>query len=153
MTKLLIVDDEPFTVDMLQTFLQINGYETVGALNGEDGLVMVKVEQPEIVILDLMLPDIEGYEVCERIRNYPASMNLPVLILSARSDAASKERARAAGADGYLVKPVQFPELLSELNRLLSVKRNAPMTPPEPYPASPMVDPDDTKPRRDSRLG
>ena len=80
MTKLLIVDDEPFTVDMLQTFLEINGFQAVGAFNGEDGLVLIKVEEPEIVILDLMLPDIEGYEVCQRIRGYPDTKNLPVLI-------------------------------------------------------------------------
>jgi DNA-binding response OmpR family regulator len=155
--KLLIVDDEPFTVDMLETFLQINGFETVGAFNGEDGLVLVKVEQPELVILDLMLPDIEGYEVCQRIRNYPASADLPVLILSARAEAASKERAMNAGADGYLVKPVQFPQLLSELNRLLSKPRSMPVTdtaapptdvkPEEPKISSvPLVTPPEVKP-------
>jgi DNA-binding response OmpR family regulator len=151
-TKLLIVDDEPFTVDMLQTFLQFNGYETIGALNGEDGLVMVKVEQPEIVILDLMLPDIEGYEVCSRIRSHPPTTNVPVLILSARADAASKERATASGADGYLVKPVQFPELLAELKRLLELKRPAPLSPAQPAP-EPVADPDDTKPRRNPTSG
>jgi DNA-binding response OmpR family regulator len=97
----------------------------VGAFNGEDGLVLIKVEGPEIVILDLMLPDIEGYEVCQRIRGYPDTAKLPVLILSARADAASKERAMAAGADGYLVKPVKFPELLSELNRLVEKIKEA----------------------------
>ena len=122
MPKLLIVDDEPFTVEMLQSFLQINGYETVGALNGEDGLVLVKVEQPEAVILDLMLPDIEGYEVCQRIRSYPDSAKLPVLIVSARTDAASRERAEAAGANGYMIKPVNFSQLLSELKRLLALR-------------------------------
>ena len=122
MPKLLIVDDEPFTVEMLQSFLQINGYETVGAYNGEDGLVLVKVEQPEAVILDLMLPDIEGYEVCERIRSYPECANLPVLIVSARTDAASKERATAAGANGYMIKPVNFTQLLLELKRLLALR-------------------------------
>ncbi len=138
-TKLLIVDDEPFTVDMLQTFLQINGFETVGALCGEDGLVLVKVEQPQLVILDLMLPDIEGYEVCERIRAYPQTANLPVLVISARAEPASKERALAAGADGYMVKPVQFPQLLSELNRLLAKKRSPTgLLMPSPEPRAPL---------------
>src|SRR5258707_8260466 len=105
-TKLLIVDDEPFTVDMLETFLQLNGFETVGAFNGEDGLVLIQVERPEIVILDLMLPDIEGYEVCQRLRSQPQSASLPVLVLSARAESASKEKAMAAGADAYMVKPV-----------------------------------------------
>ncbi len=121
MPKLLIVDDEPFTVEMLESFLQINGYETVGAFNGEDGLVLVSVEQPEAVILDLMLPDLEGFEVCQRIRRQPESANLPVLIMSARTDVDARERAAAAGANGYLVKPVNFPHLLAELKRLLAL--------------------------------
>src|SRR5258708_5392243 len=125
--KLLIVDDEPFTVDMLQTFLEINGYETVGAFSGEDGLVMVKTERPHLLILDLMLPDIEGYEVCQRIRAYPPTASLPVLVVSAKAEATSKERAFAAGADGYLVKPIQFPQLLTELNRLLAKRQTQEM--------------------------
>jgi CheY-like chemotaxis protein len=124
-TKLLIVDDEPFTVDMLETFLQINGYETVGAFSGEDGLLMVKVEHPEVVILDLMLPDIEGYEVCQRIRAYPPTASLPVLVLSARAEPDAKAKALSVGADSYMVKPVQFPILLSELKRLLELTRSA----------------------------
>jgi DNA-binding response OmpR family regulator len=124
-TKVLIVDDEPFTVDMLQTFLKMRGYETYGAYNGEDGLTLVKVEGPDIVILDLMLPDIEGYEVCQRIRGYEPTAKLPVLILSARADAASQERALSSGANAYMVKPVQFPLLLSELSRLAALKEQA----------------------------
>ena len=113
---------------MLKVFLNMNGFEGIGALNGEDGLVLVKVEQPDLLILDLMLPDIEGYEVCQRIRSFPETAALPVLFLSARVDSASKEKAFAAGADAYLVKPVQFPQLLSELNRLMA-KRQASSTP------------------------
>ncbi len=121
MTKILVVDDEPFMIDVLQKFLTISGFETVGALNGEEALVLVKVEQPDAVILDLMLPDIEGYEVCARIRNFPATANLPVIILSARTEEASVQRAKAAGATAYLTKPVQFPVLMAEIKRALSV--------------------------------
>ncbi len=165
MTKLLIVDDEPYTVEMLRTFFRIKGYETIEALNGEDGLVLAKVEAPEAVILDLMLPDIEGYEVCQRIRSFPATTNLPVLILSALADSASKARAKQSGADAYLVKPVRFPELLSELNRvLLARKADALPLPAESKPSqqtvapqaglsSREVDPDDTKPRRHTTQG
>lgn len=129
MTKLLIVDDEPLTVDMLQTFLQLNGYEAVGVYNGEDGLVMVQVEQPEVLILDLMLPDIEGYEVCRRIRTQPefeAFARMPVLVLSARVEESSKQRAREVGADAYLTKPIKFAELLAELNRLIAERAGDP---------------------------
>jgi DNA-binding response OmpR family regulator len=129
MPKILIVDDEPFTVEMLQTFLQINGYEAVGALNGQDGIVLSQVESPDILILDLMLPDLEGYDVCRRLRNFPPTSQLPVLILSARTAQVDKDKALAAGANGYLTKPVRFPELLSELRRLPT-----PLPPIEPAP-------------------
>ncbi len=121
MTKILVVDDEPFMIDVLQKFLTISGFETVGALNGEDALVLVKVEQPDAVILDLMLPDIEGYEVCSRIRSFPATAHLPVIILSARTEESSVQRAMAAGATAYLTKPVKFPVLMAEIKRVLSV--------------------------------
>jgi DNA-binding response OmpR family regulator len=124
MTKLLIVDDEPLTVDMLQTFLQINGYEVTGVLSGEDGLVMVQVERPELLILDLMLPDIEGYEVCRRIRSLPEYAALPVLVLSARTEEASRRRALEAGATAYMTKPPKLPELLAELRRLLAARQS-----------------------------
>ncbi|MCC7445916.1 MAG: response regulator [Anaerolineae bacterium] len=121
MTKILVVDDEPFMIDVLQKFLSINNFETVGALNGEEALVLVKVEQPDAVILDLMLPDIEGYDVCARIRSYPETAQLPVIILSARTEEASVQRAMAAGATAYLTKPVKFPVLIAEIRRALSV--------------------------------
>ena len=140
MTKLLIVDDEEFTVDMLQTFLQFNGFETIGAFNGQDGLVLTQVEHPEIIILDLMLPDIEGYEVCRQIRTYPNGAMLPVIVLSARTEAASKERALQAGANAYLTKPVQFPVLLAELNRLMLAKAT-PAAPEIPEPPVQIVPP------------
>lgn len=120
MPKVLIIDDEPFTVEMLQTFLQIHGYEAVGALNGTDGVILSQVESPDVLLLDLMLPDIDGFEVCRRLRTVPATTRLPVLILSARTAQVDIDRALALGANGYLTKPVRFPELLSELKRLLA---------------------------------
>jgi DNA-binding response OmpR family regulator len=126
MAKVLIVDDEPFTVEMLETFLQMSGYQTVGALTGEDGIVLSQIESPDVLILDLMLPDIDGYDVCRRLRSFPITARLPVLILSARVAQVDKDKARDAGANGYLTKPIQFPSLLSELTRLL-----VPVLPPQ----------------------
>ena len=136
MPKLLIVDDEPALVEMLHTFLRLNDFETVAAFNGRDGLVLVDVERPDLLILDLMLPDIEGYEVCQRIRKYPDGAKLPVLILSARADPLSKERAMAAGANAYLVKPVRFADLLTVLKRLLAAQPDM-AKPPQPTPEAP----------------
>lgn len=123
MPKVLIIDDEEFTVDMLQTFLQMSGFETVGAYNGEDGIVLTQIESPDVIILDLMLPDLEGYDVCRRLRGFPQTANLPILILSARTTQVDKDRALSAGADAYLTKPVQFPQLLIDLHKLLSTPR------------------------------
>ncbi len=120
MPKVLIVDDELFTVDMLETFLQINGYETIGAYNGQDGLALAQIESPDVMLLDLMMPDLEGYEVCKQLRAFPQTAKLPILIISARTSQVDKDRAFGAGADGYLIKPIQFPTLLTELNRVLA---------------------------------
>jgi DNA-binding response OmpR family regulator len=131
MPKVLIIDDEPFTVEMLQTFLQINGYEAIGALTGQDGIILTQVESPDIVLLDLMLPDIDGYDVCRRLRSLPITARLPVLILSARAAPADKDKGFAVGANGYLTKPVRFPDLLSELRRLLSTAMPHPPETPD----------------------
>ena len=135
MAKVLIIDDEPFTVEMLETFLRMNGYDTVGALSGEDGIVLSQIESPDLLILDLMLPDLEGYEVCRRLRTLAAPTSaLPVLILSARIAQVDKEKALNAGANGYLTKPVQFPALLSELSRLLQAPAGSGSTRSNPTP-------------------
>jgi DNA-binding response OmpR family regulator len=157
MTKVLIIDDEPFIVQLLETFLQLKGYATVGALNGQDGLILADVEAPDAIILDLMLPDIQGYEVCQRIRRDPSTRRVPILILSGRTDNGSKARAKTCGADSYLVKPVRFSELLAELQRALNWQRTA--SPAQPavsafigssrVAARPgVMDPEATQPRR-----
>ena len=118
--KLLIVDDEPATVQMIETFIQINGYKAATAYNGKDGLTMLELEKPDLVILDLMMPDMEGFEVCQRMRASDAFKTTPILIISARTDQESIDRAYASGANGYLTKPFQLPELLSEIERLVN---------------------------------
>jgi len=118
--RLLIVDDEPATVDMIGTFMEINGYEWSGAYNGQDGLSLLFASPPDAVILDLMMPDIEGFEFCERMRQQEAFSRTPVLIVSARTDSEAIEQAFAAGANAYLTKPFNLVELVSEVQRLVS---------------------------------
>jgi DNA-binding response OmpR family regulator len=119
MSKLLIVDDEAATVDMLSTYLSMNGHETVGAYSGEEGLDSVHSEQPDLLILDLMMPDLEGFEVCKRLRASGDYATLPILIISARVDQSSIDRAMGLGADSYLTKPIDLSKLISEITRLL----------------------------------
>lgn len=119
MAKLLIVDDETATVDMLSTYLGLVGHETVGAFSGEEGLSSVHSEQPDLLILDLMMPDLEGFDVCKRLRESGDYTTLPILIISARIDQPSIDRAMELGADSYLTKPIDLPGLTSEIKRLL----------------------------------
>jgi DNA-binding response OmpR family regulator len=114
-----IVDDEPHMVDLLSTYLKLRGYEVRGVYTGEDALTMVQVENPDALLLDLMLPDIDGFEVCRRLRATPAFARLPIIVVSARTDQDAVNLATRAGANAYLTKPVKFPDLISELTRLL----------------------------------
>jgi DNA-binding response OmpR family regulator len=116
--KVLIVDDEKPTVELLQRFFTIKGFEALGALRGEDGLLLIRVEKPEVVVLDLMMPDMDGYEVLRRIRSTPELQAIPVLMLTANATLDGPDKAKAAGADGYMTKPVRFPELMAELERI-----------------------------------
>lgn len=129
----LVVDDEPFIVDMVTTYLGIKGYEVRGAYTGEDGLTLIPLEKPDILLLDLMLPDMEGFEVCARVRAMPDFAQMPVVIISARSEPESKARAEKAGANVYLTKPIKMPELLAEVEKLLRVP---PIQPPALKPVS-----------------
>jgi DNA-binding response OmpR family regulator len=136
----LVIDDEPFIVDMVTTFLEISGYEVHGATNGLNGLTLIPLEKPDVLLLDLMLPDIEGFEVCTRVRTMPDFAHLPILIISARTDPESKARAEKAGANGYLTKPLRMADLVAEIKKLLSAPPAAPEK-PAPPPVTESVQP------------
>lgn len=121
--KVLIIDDEKATVDMLARYFQIKGFEPFGALRGADGLTLIRVEKPDVVICDLMMPDMDGHEVCRRIRADPDISYVGVLLLTAKMYPDGETEAMAAGADGFLNKPVRFPELISELDRIVTSRR------------------------------
>lgn len=126
MPKLLVVDDEPLTVEMLETFLKLSGYETVSVLRGEDALLMVQLEAPDAMLLDLQLPDLNGIEVCRRLRTLPslsAFAELPVIMITAHGNPEMRRRALEAGANAYFTKPIRFPELIAELTRLLGARQ------------------------------
>lgn len=120
MKKLLIIDDEEATVEMLSMFLQISGYNTLEAYAGDEGLVLAKLELPALIISDLMMPDIDGIELCRRVREHEELKDLPIIIISARTDATVIDRAMENGANAYLTKPIDLPQLIGEIERLLA---------------------------------
>lgn len=122
MTKILVVEDERDLALGLRANLEVEGYDVDVAHTGEEGLRLARHVTPELVILDLMLPDIDGYEVLARLRQ--AKLDVPVVILTARGEEVDKVRGFRMGADDYLTKPFGVMELLVRLQAIL--RRGAP---------------------------
>ncbi len=128
MTKrILIVDDEIESVKLIGLMLQRRGYEIVAARSGAQALEKVRTEHPDLVILDVMMPDIDGYEVCRRLRADPDTARLPIIMFTAKTMVDDKVAGFQAGADDYLTKPVHPEELASRIEAVLlrSAQRQA----------------------------
>ncbi len=117
MQKILVIEDEKEMARGLKDILEFEGYEVTTAETGKDGLQSIGRSEPDCIILDLMLPDIEGYEVCEQIRH--RKLNTPILILTAKAQEYDKIRGFKVGADDYLTKPFSVGELLARVMALL----------------------------------
>ncbi|MBI3743301.1 MAG: response regulator transcription factor [Chloroflexi bacterium] len=124
MPSLLIIEDERGIRDSLREGLSYQGYEVQGAATGNAGLTAARDKKPDLVILDLMLPDIDGLEVCRRLRGMG---DMAILMLTARDGLADRVKGLDAGADDYLVKPFAFDELLARVRAVLR-RRTAPTT-------------------------
>jgi DNA-binding response OmpR family regulator len=117
MSRILVIEDEQEMVRGLRDILEFEGYEVVTALNGKVGLQVLAKHTPDCIILDLMLPDLSGYQVCEEIRRQ--KLTLPILMLTAKSQDYDKIRGLEVGADDYLTKPFSVGELLARVMALL----------------------------------
>ena len=122
--KVLIVEDEPALVELLKYNLEAEGYSVRHTANGDDAEVLVAEEHPDLILLDWMLPEVSGIEICRRIRARPDSRNVPILMLTARGEEADRIRGLSTGADDYVVKPFSLPELMARVRALL--RRAAP---------------------------
>ena len=120
--KILVVDDEPNIVQTLQDRLEMNGYRVVTACNGRDGLEKAVSEKPEIILLDVIMPIMDGHEMLEHLRKTEEGKNASVIMLTARSQNQDIARATACGIDDYIVKPFDLSELLEKIETILDSK-------------------------------
>lgn len=117
--KLLIVDDEKDIVDLVAYNLEKEGHEVLKAYDGERALQIVRAKTPDLVILDLMLPGIQGLEVCKRLRRDPATAAVPIIMLTAKGEEVDKVLGLEVGADDYVTKPFSVKELVARVKAVL----------------------------------
>ena len=123
MTKILLVEDNEMNRDMLSRRLVKRGYEVVIAVEGEQGVALARTDSPDIVLMDMSLPVLDGWEATRRLKSDPATRQIPIIALTAHAMAGDREKAREAGCDDFDTKPVELPRLLSKIEGLLQ-KRN-----------------------------
>jgi adenylate cyclase len=121
--KILVVDDTANNVKLLKDLLTMKGYAVVTAASGPEGLEQIDKERPDLVLLDVMMPGMNGYDVCRRIRENPATGVLPVVMVTALDPGPERIKGLEAGADDFLTKPINQPELLARVRSLLRIKQ------------------------------
>jgi two-component system, OmpR family, KDP operon response regulator KdpE len=129
-TRVLLVEDDPNIVDLIRSNLAVRGFDTVVSPDGSRALQLLETEQPDIVLLDLMLPEVDGFELCRQIRERSP---VGVIVVSARGGERDKVSALNAGADDYMTKPFSIEELLARISATL--RRTRPSLPSEPLSA------------------
>ena len=123
MPKILLVEDNEMNRDMLSRRLVKRGYEVVIAVEGEQGVALARTHSPDLVLMDMSLPVLDGWEATRRLKSDPATRQIPIIALTAHAMAGDREKAREAGCDDFDTKPVELPRLLSKIEGLLQ-KRN-----------------------------
>ena len=124
--KIFIIEDEPSIIQLVQHNLEKNGFLVSSSLNGNDGLKELKKFQPDLLLLDWMLPDLSGIEICKNIRKDNSFKNLPVIMLTAKGEEEDKIKGLDSGVDDYLTKPFSFNELMARIKAVL--RRSNPNT-------------------------
>ena len=117
--KILVVDDEIYIVHILDFSLGMEGYEVVTALDGEQALEKLKSDRPDLIVLDIMMPKLDGYEVCKAIKSDPETRHIPVILLSAKGRNVDQKLGFDVGADDYITKPFSPRKLVERINQLL----------------------------------
>jgi len=120
--KILIIEDDPATSRLVDYSLRHEGYQVITASNGLTGIRKVREEKPDLVILDVMLPGMDGFEICHRLRSEPTTAQLAILMFSAKAQDIDRSTGVKVGADDYLAKPADPAEIISRVGSLLAKK-------------------------------
>ncbi|GGI03964.1 hypothetical protein GCM10011354_06680 [Egicoccus halophilus] len=123
MVRVLAVDDDPTILRLLQVNLEMEGHEVLLADNGRVALDTIRAQQPEVVLLDVMMPEMDGFQVCEAVRADPELTATPIVFVSARAQQADLDRGFASGADAYITKPFDPVDLVETIERLAAGRR------------------------------
>jgi CheY-like chemotaxis protein len=118
--KILLVEDNEMNLDMLSRRLSRQGYEVVAAQDGAAGIAKAASERPHLILMDMSLPVLDGWEATRRLKRAPATARIPVLALTAHAMSTDRDRALEAGCDDYDTKPIDMPRLLDKIQRLLT---------------------------------
>lgn len=119
MSKILLVEDNELNRDMLSRRLLRKGYDVVLALDGEQGVSLAQTDAPDLILMDISLPGVDGWEATRRLKNAPATQAIPIIALTAHAMAQDREKSLAAGCDDYDTKPIDLKRLLNKIEALL----------------------------------
>jgi CheY-like chemotaxis protein len=119
MTKIFLVEDNEMNRDMLSRRLERKGYQVAIAVDGGQGISMVKTETPDLILMDMSLPVLDGWEATRQLKASPETRSIPIIALTAHAMAGDREKALEAGCDDYDTKPIEMPRLLSKIEALL----------------------------------
>ncbi|MDP1809241.1 MAG: response regulator, partial [Actinomycetota bacterium] len=132
MDKILIIDDEPAVVELVEAKLRTSGYETLTATNGRDGIEAAHASNPNLVLLDILMPEIDGFEVCRRLKADKETESIPIMFLSGKLLERDVVKGLELGADDYIIKPFSPRELVARIKHILESRatpKNMPSAP------------------------
>jgi len=120
MKKILIADDHAEVVELVRVTLEGEDYEIVDASNGKEALKKVRLEKPDLVLLDVVMPKMDGFEVCRKLKKDPQTKEIPIIMLTAKAQEVEKEKGREVGASDYITKPFSPSALLTKIEEILA---------------------------------
>jgi len=118
--RILVADDDPVILRLIQVNLELEGYQVLTASNGEEAVATATSEHPDLVILDIMMPRLDGYQACERLKAEGVTRDIPIVFLSAKAQQSDIDKGKTYGVEEYLTKPFDPTELLDVVERLVS---------------------------------